>query len=129
MELPTTGAQRPAGLWTYGRRFRVWAVCYHSELAELSRSTIVMVAGVYLLSIVIAIIFSYIAIWMVLKPIKKLQEDITCQNPEEVHFRESGIEEIDRIHQALNDMAAKAGAELFQVFLYPGISRGKGGQL
>ena len=85
----------------------VGAVCYHSELAELSRSTIVMVAGVYLLSIVIAIIFSYIAIWMVLKPIKKLQEDITCQNPEEVHFRESGIEEIDRIHQALNDMAAK----------------------
>ena len=66
-----------------------------------------MVAGVYLLSIVIAIIFSYIAIWMVLKPIKKLHEDITCQNPEEVHFRESGIEEIDRIHQALNDMAAK----------------------
>lgn len=46
------------------------AVCYHSELAELSRSTIVMVAGVYLLSIVIAIIFSYIAIWMVLKPTK-----------------------------------------------------------
>ena len=85
----------------------VGAVCYHSELAELSRSTIVMVAGVYLLSIVIAIIFSYIAIWMVLKPIKKLHEDITCQNPEEVHFRESGIEEIDRIHQALNDMAAK----------------------
>ena len=35
----------------------VGAVCYHSELAELSRSTIVMVAGVYLLSIVIAIIF------------------------------------------------------------------------
>lgn len=85
----------------------VGAVCYHSELAELSRSTIVMVAGVYLLSIVIAIIFSYIAIWMVLKPIKKLHEDITCQNPEEVHFRETGIEEIDRIHQALNDMAAK----------------------
>ena len=85
----------------------VGTVCYHSELAELSRSTIVMVAGVYLLSIVIAVIFSYIAIWMVLKPIKKLHEDITCQNPEEVHFRESGIEEIDRIHQALNDMAAK----------------------
>lgn len=85
----------------------VAAVCYHSELAELSRSTIVMVAGVYLLSIVIAIIFSYIAIWMVLKPIQKLQEDITCQNPDEVHFKDIGIEEIDRIHQALNDMAAK----------------------
>lgn len=83
------------------------AVCYHSELTALSRSTITMVAGVYLLSIVIAIIFSYIAIWMVLKPIQKLQEDITCQNPAEVHFRESGIVEIDRIHQALNDMAAK----------------------
>lgn len=85
----------------------VGAVCYHSELTELSRSTIVMVAGVYLLSILIAIVFSYIAIWMVLKPIQKLQEDITCQNPEEVHFKESGIVEIDRIHQALNDMAKK----------------------
>ena len=42
----------------------VGAVCYHSELAELSRSTIVMVAGVYLLSIEIAIIISYIAIWI-----------------------------------------------------------------
>lgn len=83
------------------------AVCYHSELAALSRSTIVMVAGVYLLSIIIAIIFSYIAIWIVLKPIQKLQEDIACQNPEEVHFEEIGIAEIDRIHLALNDMAAR----------------------
>ena len=33
--------------------------------------------------------------------------DITDQKPEEVHFKESGIVEIDRIHQALNDMAAK----------------------
>lgn len=44
---------------------------------------------------------------MVLKPIQRLQEDIACQKPEEVHFRESGIVEIDRIHQALNDMADK----------------------
>lgn len=48
----------------------VGAVCYHSELAELSRSTIVMVAGGISLSIVIAIIFSYIAIWMVLNQSK-----------------------------------------------------------
>lgn len=85
----------------------VAAVCYHSELAALSYSTVMLVAGVYLFSIVIAIIFSYIAIWMVLKPIQKLQEDITGQKPEEVHFKESGIVEIDRIHQALNDMANK----------------------
>lgn len=85
----------------------VSAVCHHSELAALSQSTLAMVAGVYLLSILIAIIFSYIAIWLVLKPIQKLQEDIACQKPEEVHFKESGIVEIDRIHQALNDMAAK----------------------
>lgn len=85
----------------------VAAVCHHSELAALSYSTVIMVAGVYLFSIIIAMIFSYIAIWMVLKPIQKLQEDITDQKPEEVHFKESGIVEIDRIHQALNDMAAK----------------------
>ena len=85
----------------------VAAVCHHSELAALSYSTVLMVAGVYLFSILIAMIFSYIAIWIVLKPIQKLQEDITDQKPEEVHFKESGIVEIDRIHQALNDMAAK----------------------
>ena len=66
---------------------------------------------------------------MVLKPIKKLHEDITCQNPEEVHFRESGIEEIDRIHQALNDMAAKLEQSYSRYSFTPGISRGKGGQL
>lgn len=85
----------------------VAAVCHHSELTALSQSTVVMVAGVYLISIIIAIIFSYIAIWLVLKPIQKLQQDIACQKPEEVHFKESGIVEIDRIHQALNDMAEK----------------------
>ena len=83
------------------------AVCYHSELAEISFSTILMIAGVYLISIVIAIIFSYIAIWMVLKPIQKLQADIACQKPEEVHFEDTGVVEIDRVHQALNDMAAR----------------------
>jgi len=93
--------------YMYGGAVYVAAVCHHSELTALSQSTILMVAGVYLLSIFIAIIFSYIAIYMVLKPIQRLQEDIACQKPEEVHFRESGIVEIDRIHQALNDMADK----------------------
>lgn len=90
-----------------GGSMYVGAVCFHSELSELSRTTVAMVAGVYLLSILIAIVFSYIAIWIVLKPIQKLQNDITCQNPQDVHFEESGIVEIDRIHLALNDMAAK----------------------
>lgn len=85
----------------------VASVCYHSELAALSWSMVTMVAGVYFLSIVIAIIFSYIAIWLVLKPIQQLQKDIACQKPEEVHFKECGVVEIDRIHQALNDMAEK----------------------
>lgn len=83
------------------------AVCYHSELAALSYSTVLMVVGVYLLSIVIAILFSYIAICLVLLPIQKLQQDIVCQTPELIHFEESGVVEIDRIHQALNDMADK----------------------
>lgn len=59
----------------------VAAVCHHSELSALSYSTVIMVAGVYLFSILIAMIFSYIAIWIVLKPIQKLQEDITDQKP------------------------------------------------
>lgn len=83
------------------------AVCYHSELAALSYSTVLMVVGVYLLSIIIAILFSYIAICLVLMPIQKLQQDIACQTPELIHFEESGVVEIDRIHQALNDMADK----------------------
>lgn len=85
----------------------VAALSHHSDLAELSWYTIFMAAGVYLLSILIAVVFSYIAILMVLKPIRRLQEEIACQKPEEIHFRESGIVEIDRIHQALNRMAGE----------------------
>lgn len=83
------------------------AVCYDTELSEISTSMFIIIVGIYLISIIIAIVFSYIAIWLVLKPIQKLQEDIACQKPEEVHFEETGLVEIDRIHQALNDMAAR----------------------
>lgn len=82
-------------------------LCFQSELSEISVSAILMIIGVYIISIMIALVFSYIAIWLVLKPIQKLQEDIACQKPEEVHFEETGLVEIDRIHQALNDMAAR----------------------
>lgn len=93
--------------YTYDGPVYMASVSYHSDLADLSVHTVILVAWVYLLSIVIAIVFSYIAILLVLRPIKQLQEDIACQKPEEIHFRESGIVEIDRIHQALNGMAAR----------------------
>lgn len=93
--------------YVYGGPVYMAAVTRHSYLSGLSWDTIFMVSGVYLISIMIAVVFSYIAILVVLRPIRRLQEEIICQRPEGIHFRESGIVEIDRIHQALNCMADK----------------------
>ena len=89
------------------RSLHVGVVCYLSELVSLSYAGQVSILGIYVISIAIAVAVSYVAISMVLKPIQKLQEDIAEQKPEEIHFSDCGIIEIDRIYRSLNDMAQK----------------------
>ena len=85
----------------------VGTVCEHSELSSLSRDTVQMVLLVYIVCMAIAIVFSYVVINQVLKPLRKLREDIAGQRPEDVFFEPTGLMEIDDIHRALNDMTHK----------------------
>lgn len=85
----------------------VGTVCEHSELSSLSRDTVRMVVLTYIICMIIAVIFSYIVINQVLKPLRKLREDIAGQRPEDVFFEPSGLMEIDDIHRALNDMTSR----------------------
>ena len=85
----------------------IGVVAEQSELAALSRDTLLMIVAVYSVSVVIAIIFSYIVIYQLMRPLRKLREDIAGQNPQGVHFEQSGLLEIDDIHLALNDMARR----------------------
>ncbi len=82
----------------------VGTICDHSELSGLSRDTVQIVALVYIVSMVIAVVFSYVVIEQVLKPFRKLRENIAGQRPEDVFFEPTGLLEIDDIHRALNDM-------------------------
>ena len=98
-------------LQTYGHMadgtVYIGVVAEQSELAALSRDTLLMIVAVYSVSVVIAIIFSYIVIYQLMRPLRKLREDIAGQNPQGVHFEQSGLLEIDDIHLALNDMARR----------------------
>lgn len=98
-------------LQTYGHMadgtVYIGAVAQQSELSALSRDTLLMIVAVYSVSVVIAIIFSYIVIYQLMRPLRKLREDIAGQNPQGVHFEQSGLLEIDDIHRALNDMARR----------------------
>ena len=98
-------------LQTYGHMedgtVYIGAVAQQSELSALSRDTLIMIVAVYCVSMVIAVIFSYIVIHQLLRPLRKLREDIVGQNPQGVHFEQSGLLEIDDIHLALNDMARR----------------------
>lgn len=85
----------------------VGTICDHSELSSLSRDTVQMVVLVYIVSMAIAVVFSYVVINLVLKPLRKLREDIAGQRPEDVFFEPTGLMEIDDIHRALNDMTHK----------------------
>ena len=85
----------------------VGTICDHSELSNLSRDTVQMVVLVYIVCMAIAVVFSYAVINQVLKPLRKLREDIAGQRPEDVFFEPCGLMEIDDIHKALNDMTYK----------------------
>ncbi len=80
-------------------------VAEQSELMALSRDTVKMIVAIYGISVLIAIIFSYIVIYQLMRPLRKLREDIAGQNPQGVHFEQCGLSEIDDIHLALNNMA------------------------
>ena len=82
-------------------------VADQSELSALSKDTVMMIVAIYGISVLIAIVFSYIVIYQLMRPLRKLREDIAGQNPQGVHFEQCGLSEIDDIHLALNNMARR----------------------
>lgn len=99
------GQLQSYGRLTTGRHWYIGMVCKASAMDQSLHRLVLSVFGVYLLSILIAIFFSYYAIRFVMKPLNQLHCDITGQNAEKVHFEESSILEIDHIYTALNGLA------------------------
>lgn len=101
-----------AQLQSYGRMksqtpWYIGMVCREAAVKEKSRRLVLEVFAVYMVSILIAIFFSWYAIRFLLKPLNQLHCDITGQNAEKVHFEESRIYEIDHIYSALNSLAGE----------------------
>ena len=51
-------------------------VADQSELSALSKDTVMMIVAIYGISVLIAIVFSFIVIYQLMRPLRKLREDI-----------------------------------------------------
>lgn len=78
--------------------------CKEIALRATMWQAVRLVCFAYMVSILISIIVSFVAVNLVLKPLKILHLRIQGQKAGRVHFSESGIWEIDNISQALNVM-------------------------